>query len=269
MLTPEINLHGIQRTLLMPLACRAMESQRPDAILHDPCAVALYQALGSSRDLLLGMSGHDLFAAVMRVRQFDRYASNFAATHPDALLVDIGCGLNTRFERLDDGRIHWLGLDLPEVIALRRKLLPDCERSRTLAQSMFELSWLDEVAKTGKPVIFLAEGVFPYFSSAQVRPLVEAMAQRFPGGELVFDGIAPFMGWLNNHSSPVLKQTGTRVNWDVKDPRELEAWGLTLLERFGYFDRPEPRLGTVRMLRFIPLFRHGTYIVRYRLGNPT
>ena len=67
------NLQGVARTLLMPLACRAIGSVRPDAIIHDPRAVELYQSLGGSRDFLMGMSGHDLFAAVMRVRQFDRF----------------------------------------------------------------------------------------------------------------------------------------------------------------------------------------------------
>lgn len=265
--TPTQELKGIERTLLMPLACRAMESVREDAIIHDPKAVEVYQSLGGSDEFLLGMSGHDLYAAAMRVRQFDGYAQAFRASHPDALVVDIGCGLDTRFYRLDDGKLRWLGVDLPEVIELRRRLLPDGERCQTLAQSIFELSWLDVAAQLDRPTIFLAEGIFPYFSSKDLKPLLQVLVERFPGGELVFDGISPFMGWLNNHSSSVLKQTGTLVRWDVKDPIELEDWGLHLLERWGYFEKPEPRLGAVRIVRFIPPLRHGTYIVRYRLGQ--
>jgi len=87
------NLQGVARTLLVPLACRAIESVRPDAIIHDPRAVELYQSLGGSRDFLMGMSGHDLFAAVMRVRQFDRFARAFLAQNPGGLVVDVGCGL--------------------------------------------------------------------------------------------------------------------------------------------------------------------------------
>ncbi len=68
----------------------------------------------------MGMSGHDLFATVMRVRQFDAYARGFLSHNPGGLVVDIGCGLDTRFHRLDDGQVTWLGIDLPEVIALRR-----------------------------------------------------------------------------------------------------------------------------------------------------
>ena len=75
----------------MPLACRAIESPRPDAIIHDPRAVEVYNALGGSHDFLMGMSGHDLFAAVMRVRQFDTFARAFLAGNPGGLVVEIGC----------------------------------------------------------------------------------------------------------------------------------------------------------------------------------
>ena len=259
------NLQGIASTLLVPLACRAIESVRPDAIIHDPRSVEVYNALGGNRDFLMGMSGHDLFAAVMRVRQFDTFASAFLASHPGGMMVDIGCGLDTRFYRLDDGQLTWLGLDLPEVIDLRRQWLPDAARCTTIARSMLDLSWLDEVVKLERPVIFLAEGVFPYFKTSDVKPMLMAMAERFPAGELVFDALTPFLGWLHKFNSSVLKRSGTQVLWDAKNPAVLEDWGLVLLERWGYFDRPEPRLGAAGLMRYIPPLANGTYILHYRL----
>ncbi len=265
MTTP--NLQGVARTLLVPLACRAIESVRPDAIIHDPRAVELYQTLGGGPHFLMGMSGHDLFAAVMRVRQFDHIVRNFLAQHPGGLVVDIGCGLDTRFDRLDDGQMHWLGVDLPEVIALRRQWLPNPERCKTIAQSMLDLTWLDEVARINKPVIFLAEGVFPYFSISDVKPLLTAMMARFPAGELVFDATSPLMAWFHNQTSSVLKRSGAHIRWDAKNPADLEAWGLRLLERWGYFDKPESRLGGAGLIRFFPPLANATYILRYRLGK--
>lgn len=261
------NLHGVARTLLVPLACRAIESPRADAIIHDPRTVEVYKALGGSRDFLLGMSGHDLFATVMRVRQFDNFARDFLARNPGGLAVDIGCGLDTRFNRLNDGQMTWLGVDLPEVIELRRQWLPDTECCKSLAQSILEISWLDEVEQINKPVIFLAEGVFPYFSTREVKPLVMEMARRFPAGELVFDALSPWLAWLNNQTSSVLKRSGTRCRWDAKNPSELEDWGLLLLQRWSYFDKPEPRLGGAGMIRFIPPLANATYILHYRLGK--
>jgi O-methyltransferase involved in polyketide biosynthesis len=264
---PISNLQGVARTLLVPLACRAIESIRPDAILHDRRAVELYNALGGSRDFLLGMSEPDRLFTVMRMRQFDTFARSFLARNPGTLVVDIGCGLDTRFHRLDDGTLTWLGVDLPEVIHLRRQWLPDRPRSTTIARSMFELSWLAEVARFNKPVIFLAEGVFPYFSTRAVKPMLLAMAERFPTGELVFDAMAPFVAWLHKSSS-VLKRSGAEVRWDAKNPAELETWGLSLIERWGYFDSPEPRLGgAANLIRRIPLLANTAYVLHYQLSG--
>jgi len=260
------DLHGVARTLLVPLACRAIESIRPDAILRDPRAVEVYNALGGNPDFLMGMNGVDVFVTAMRARQFDNFARDFLARNPGGLVVDLGCGLDTRFNRLDDGRLFWLGVDLPEVIALRRKHLPDDERRKTIAQSMLEISWLDEVARMNKPAIFLAEGVFPYFSAADVKPLVMAMAARFPNGELVFDAASPFISRHHNRTSTVLKRSGTRIRWDAKNPQELETWGLRLLDHWYYFDNPEPRLRAFRWMRFIPFMAKATGIFHYRLG---
>jgi O-methyltransferase involved in polyketide biosynthesis len=179
--------------------------------------------------------------------------------------VDIGCGLDTRFDRLDNGQMTWLGLDLPEVIKLRRRFLPDAERRQNLAHSMFDLTWLDVAAQMNKPVIFLAEGVFPYFTAAEVKGVVMALAARFPGAELVFDAISPLMAGIHNRTNAILKETGAHVNWAVGDARQLEAWGLRLLDKWGYFDQREPRLGMFNLLRYIPFVANANYVLRYGL----
>ncbi len=259
------DLQGIASTLLVPLACRAIESNRPDAILHDPCAVEVYHALGGNTAFLMGMGKADQFVTVMRARQFDRFACAFLKRNPGGVIVDIGCGLDTRFNRIDDGRLTWVGLDLPEVISLRRTVLPESERCKTIPQSMLEISWLDEITRIGSPVLFLAEGVFPYFSTAEVRPLLLEMARRFPDGELIFDAAAPFISWFHNRSSSILKRTGLLARWDARNPQEIEAWGLQLLDHWYYFDEPEPRLGAFSWMRFIPFMAKATGIFHYRL----
>lgn len=265
MLVP--NLQGVARTLLVPLACRAIESSRADAIIHDPGAVDVYNSLGGNPDFLMGMSGTDVFVTAMRVRQFDAFARDFLARNPNGLVVDLGCGLDTRFDRLDDGQIYWIGVDLPEVIELRRKVLPNGARCKTIPQSILEVSWLDEVGQLKKPVIFLAEGVFPYFSTDDVKPLVMEMGRRFPTGELVFDAASPFISRHHNRTSSVLKRSGTRILWDAKNPQELETWGLHLLDHWYYLDKPEARLRSFRWMQFIPFMAKATGIFRYQLGS--
>ena len=267
MKTPTLELQGVSQTLLAALACRAIETSRPDALLCDPRAAELVDEFEGGKDWLQWMSPLDQTFTVMRVRQFDRYTRRFLAAHPEGLVVDIGCGLDTRFNRLDNGRMSWLGLDLQEVITLRRQFLPDAERCRSLACSMFDLTWLDEAGHLGKPAIFLAEGVFPYFTQDQVKPVITALAGRFIGGELVFDALSSMSVWMHNRTHPVLQESGVRLRWGLDDPRSLEAWGLRLMERWGYFDQREPRLGLAYLMRHIPGLAYSNYVLHYQLGN--
>ncbi|MBI4979883.1 MAG: class I SAM-dependent methyltransferase [Spirochaetes bacterium] len=261
------DLHGVARTLLVPLACRAVESIRPDAILRDPRAVEIYHALGGNPEFLLGMRATDAFITVMRARQFDTFTRTFLDTNPDGLVVDIGCGLDTRFHRLDNGRMSWLGIDLPEVIELRRSVVPDTDRAETIGISMLDVSWLDEAARHNRPVLFLAEGVFPYFSTGDVKPLLTEMAARFPGSELVFDAASPFISRHHNRMSSVLKRSGARARWDAKGPEAIEPWGFRLIDRWYYFDKPEPRLRAFGWMRLLPFIAKATGIFRYHIGG--
>ncbi len=263
MIDPDIQ--GVARTLLPPLACRARESVRPDAMLHDSQAVELFKHFADT-DCLMDMSALDQTFTAMRARQFDRYACAFLEVHPAGLVVDIGCGLDTRFFRLDNGQMAWLGVDLPEVISFRRQFLPDADRCQTLPCSLFDLAWVEEVARIGRPTIFLAEGVFVYFKESEVKPVVVALARYFPGSELAFDALSTLSIKMHNRTS-VPQQTGAHLNWGIDDPAALEAWGLCLLDRWGYFDDREPRVGLANLMRFIPFLANANFILHYRLNG--
>ena len=118
-------LSGVAETLLIPLYNRAMESQRPDAIMKDEKAVALVTQMSYDFDQVrkIRMTEGNKVARIMLTREMDRYARDFLSRHPEAVVVHIGCGLDSRFERVDNGRVEWYDLDLPDVIALRRKLI--------------------------------------------------------------------------------------------------------------------------------------------------
>lgn len=261
------SLGGVSETLLITLGYRANESLRPDALLRDSKAVEMANRLDYDLERFRGQAFAQL-VAVMRMREFDRYTRAFMAEHPNPVVVDIGCGLDTRFDRLDDGRVEWYDLDLPQVIAVRRELLAETPRRHFVAGSVLDLPWMDVVgAPERHSHLFLAEGVFPYLEPAQVQALVLALAARFPGSELIFDGLPRFMCWADRFH-PSLKGIQARVHWGMKCSDELEEWapGIRLLGEWHYFDQPEPRLGLYRLLRWIPLFGRGFRVVRYHLG---
>jgi O-methyltransferase involved in polyketide biosynthesis len=263
------DLPPVAKTLLAPLGCRARETQRADAILHDRRALEVMQTIEGGFNILSPMGNSDQVFTMMRARRFDMYAREFINLHPDGLVVDIGCGLDTRFYRLDNGRLHWLGIDLPEVIALRRRLLPYGKRNHSQGFSMLDLAWLDEVKRQKKPVIFLAEGVFCYFHEADVKRVIQAIASRFPGARLAFDILSMSSIKLHNRTSRTLKETNARLNWGVDDPHSLESWGLELVDVWGYFDDRESRLGLYHLMRLVPAWRDANRVVLYRAAGNT
>jgi O-methyltransferase involved in polyketide biosynthesis len=122
--TTKPDLSGVPATMLISLCIRAVESQRPDALIKDERAEALVRRLDPEtlRKTLALTEDSTRVVMIVKSRDFDRFTQDFLARHADAVVVHIGCGLDTRFDRVDNGRVEWYDLDLPEVIELRRKL---------------------------------------------------------------------------------------------------------------------------------------------------
>jgi O-methyltransferase involved in polyketide biosynthesis len=249
-----------------------MESQRPDALIKDDKAVALIKELNPDTSWIAKMrvDEDDKVGLVLRNREFDRYTRDFLTRHPQAVVVHIGCGLDARFERVDDGKVEWYDLDLSEVIELRKKLIGgEGVRYHFLSYSVFESEWLKQVSiHHQRPFLFLAEGVLIYFEEAQVKSLFLTVRDHFPGAELVCDAFSPYMVWLNNLRISRTK-IGARYQWRLKRGKDPEKWGndITLLDEWFYFNHPEPRLAHARWMRHIPPLAKASGIFRYRLGK--
>jgi O-methyltransferase involved in polyketide biosynthesis len=273
--TKSSTLDGVSETLLIPLYYRALETQHPDAMIKDEKAVELIKRLSSDEPFRYDsdwlkqtpMSEANKVLRIMLTREMDRYARDFLGRHPDATVIHIGCGLDSRFDRVDDGQVEWYDLDVPDVIELRRKLIGDeGGRYHLLGCSVLEDAWLETVmAHRGRPFLFLAEGVFMYFEEAQVKSLVLRLRDYFPDAELVFDAWRPFEVWLGN------LVLGGLLRWGFWHGQELEGWGdgIRLIDEWGYFDRPEPRLARFRWMA--PIFRllKPMRIFHFQLGNVT
>ncbi len=262
------DLSPVARTLLAPLACRAEESARPDAIIRDDRAREILARFEPGEIVPLKLEGADLIYTMMRARQFDRWAQAFLVAHPGGIVVDIGCGLDTRAARVDDGRRLWYGLDLPEVIALRRTLIPPGSREHLIEGSVTSGAWMNALAAERKPVLFIAEGVFCYLQELDLRRTFGILAERFPGSELAFDALTKFSIRLHN-MHPLLRKAGAHLAWGLDSGKDLESWGggIRLLEEWSYFGQNEPRLGFNNLIRYIPVMAKVNYLVRYRLGG--
>jgi len=266
---PPIKVEGlshVSETLFVPLYLRALESHRPDGLINDPKAVELVNRLDYDFSKLGGTAFSRIFP-LLRMREYDRRVRTFLSHHPEGIIIDIGCGLDTRYYRVDNGRATWYELDFPEVMTIRQQLLGESPRRYSISCSALDFAWMDDVQRLNRqPILFLSEGVFPYFERQEVKHLVKVLCERFQGSELIFDALPPgFVRWMRWH--PALRATNARLGWGLVDSREPEQWypGIRLMSEWFYFDQPEPRLRWYRLLKwFAPISR--ARIVQYRLG---
>lgn len=216
-----VRLGTVQETLLIPLYGRAVESRKPEAALRDPAAEAMVAAI--DYDFARFDGGSNLIGTVLRTNLFDHWVRAFLAEHPDGTVVEIGTGLNTRYERVDNGRAHWFELDLPDVIELRRTFFADTPRRRMLATSVLDDGWTAAPLASGGPYFLAAEAVLTFLPEQDVRRAFDVLAGCFPGALLALDTMGP--GVVDTQDShDVLGRVEARFRWNCPDPRRLEDW---------------------------------------------
>jgi O-methyltransferase involved in polyketide biosynthesis len=251
-----VQLGSVEETLLVPLYGRAIESRRKHPILVDPRAAEIVEAI--DWDFPRFGQRWRVFACAARSAMFDVPVGEFLRRHPEGTVVEIGCGLNTRFERLDNGRVHWFDLDLPDTIELRRRFFSESERRTMLAASVVDPSWIETVRRSPGPYFFVAETVFIYLEEAQVRAALSQIARSFPGAGIAFDS-ASRRAVDGGNKDQASRKLAARFVWACQDPREIEGWdiGLHLVESRSMVDVPDclkPRLSWTARIGF-GLFR--------------
>ena len=178
---PSFSITDVSSTMLITLYARARESISINPIIKDPKAVEMIEIIkkeiaGSDNPIhkkILKNSYNPKLAVTMalRSRRFDRYVSDFLSKYPQGTIINLGCGLDTRFYRIDNGTVIWYDIDFPEVIELRRRFMEENSRHFFIGNSVLNPDWFPEV-KTGGPYLILAEGLFMYLSEFGVEELV-------------------------------------------------------------------------------------------------
>ena len=247
----KIEKNTVQETLIIPLFARKVCSELYPDLYRDETAVRLIDQLDydfseaekNSRSLMQRFGSLEV-----TVRQYDLAfeVRDYLKDHPNAAVVNLGCGLDSTGKACDNGSCKIYNLDFPDVIAMRNELLPAGDREQNSPCDLNDTAWSSKINATGG-AIFFASGVFYYFLTEQVKVLVQSMADAFPGGVLVFDAanrtavkmIAKT--WLK---SAKIKDVG--AYFAVSDaPKEIGAWDsrLQVTSRgymLGYNDLKDP-----------------------------
>lgn len=233
-----LQLTGVSQTLLLPLLGRALLSQRPNPPIYDQKAIELVNALNVDFEFIQNNIGKKTpLRWIARAYHFDNAIKNYLKKFPDATIVNLGAGLDTTFYRVDNGRLSWIDLDVPEVILLREKILPPPDRVFYLSQSVMDFSWMQKVKELEKPTFFFAGGLLMYLPPLQVKSLLVEMAGNFPQSHFIFDVISSTQMIASNKMLHNIHMNNAIIQWPVDTGKSLETFSPHILCRahFPYF----------------------------------
>lgn len=259
----------VANTLFINLLMKCHEHRKPGGFYKDPVACRVVESV--DYDFSKFEKGKKMSTSIaMRAKYFDDVTEEFIRDRPEPVVVFAGCGLDARYHRLAPpltDKAVFYELDLPEVITLRKQLLPPGDNDILLPGSVFDTEWMDTLKKAHPTADFLftLEGVVIYFDNQEVGRMMRNLAQRFAGGKVLFDAVS---SWLcrNQDRMGLTKTTKSPMKLALDDEREVEAWADNLrLEscRF-YSDFKEFRhapFAMRTMIKLVPVFRKSSKII--------
>jgi len=246
-----IEKNTVQETLVIPLYGRKVCTELFPNLYRDDAAKRMIEQVDYDFSLLEKQSKNTMYRfgfleVAMRQNDLAEEIKDYLKTHPQAAVVNLGCGLDDTGRNCDNGKCKIYNLDFESVIDMRNKLLPAGEREENVACDLNDTAWFDKIdASDG--AVFYASGVFYYFFTEQVKQLVQKMSEAFPGGKLVFDA-------ANKSAGKLLRKTWLKVAkikdvgayFNVSDAKkELSVWGdnINVSSRgymLGYNDLKDP-----------------------------
>ncbi|MDR3610873.1 MAG: class I SAM-dependent methyltransferase [Ignavibacteriaceae bacterium] len=225
-----IKLGSVQKTLLLPLWGRAIETQKPKPLLIDNKAVSIIKSIPYDFTVISkNINKFVQFGWIARSLYFDKKINAFIDLYPEATIVNIGCGLDTTFDRVDNGKIQWIDLDLPDTIELRSNYISESDRRQFIPKSVLDTSWYKRIEKKNNVMLLIA-GVLHYFDESDVKRLFNDFHTFLPGVEVIFDYASKLGMKISNKR--VLKKGGMDksafIRWGIDNVLEIEKWNSSI-----------------------------------------
>lgn len=216
-----ISLTNLQKTLLITLHAKAVDSECQDSILSDRHALRAAELIDFDFSRFK-LSRNAIVALAIRAKALDLWTEEFLRENRYANVIHVGCGLDSRYWRLKMAEgVSWWEVDYPEVISLREKIYEPQPGCHLIGADILKDEWLKHIPND-VPTIVVAEGVLPYFSQETAIKFLTSVVSHFPSGQLAFDAYNRWgVMWLNQ--LPIMRQTQEKLHWAVDDPRQLEA----------------------------------------------
>ncbi|MFD9962953.1 class I SAM-dependent methyltransferase [Amycolatopsis sp. NPDC058986] len=258
-------------TMLATLYGRALDSRLDNPILGDRAADEAVRQIDYDFPKL-GLTGERAASVVLRAKPIDDWSAEYLREHPDAVVVHLGCGMDTRVYRLDPPpTVQWFDVDYPEVVELRRKIFPERANYRTIGSSVTDFGWLDQVP-SDRPALIVAEGLTMYLTPEGGEELLQRLVAKFPSGELICD-VFSRLGIKLQKINPVVRKAGATLYWGIDDLREFERFGLDPVSALDASEWATPEVMAkvspvtrmqLRATKYFPLVRKMARIGRWR-----
>jgi O-methyltransferase involved in polyketide biosynthesis len=241
-----MDLSQVSRTAILLLICRAVESEKDKTLFDDPMAVLSLDRLmsmASEKDkrwiiskkrMYAGIHVRDAIAGARKGKVFDNAAHRFIIDHPKCTVINLACGFDTRFWRIENENCTYIELDLPEVITLKKEILKDHLGYELIGCSVLNTSWIDQVTSNGNTgFLLLAEGLFMWLPKPDATGLLQEIAARFDRSQLVLEMVPEKYTrgiWKSLFRVHSRLEWGLDVAWlsGIKHPHDLEAYGNSL-----------------------------------------
>ena len=262
----KIDLGTVQETLMLPLWARAREAEKDNPVVCDTYARNILERIDYDFSRIEdGPAADHQGVWAIRAYNFDNIIEAFIENTSRSVVVNIGAGLDTTFQRVDEGTVLWINIDLPDVVALRQRLIPDSEREMTIAKSIFDFTWVDDISgwTKGRSILFMAAGVLCYFEAREVENLFRRLSETFPSSHVIFDAMSRFVAWGTNRE--IIKKSGfdasKLIKWPLKRASNLRRWVDTIkvVEEYPMLSRVPARNGfskkEIAQIKITGLFR--------------
>jgi len=279
-----ININDVSETAFLTLQCHALDALAKRPYLNDTSAIHTIELLknhssNSDRNLHPRLfekkvKSNLVAHTALRAKKYDNYIRNFLNQFPEAVVVNIGCGLDDRFERVDNGKVTFYDLDLPDIINIKRQIFPEKERYKQISRSVFDFDWMDSI-QNGH-VILVAEGVFMYCREQDVRALFFQLQKKFKNPEIVCEVFNSkwLSGWRKRVTEIKLKKElkfgeGATYEFGIPDSDAIESWdkGMKLIGDWSYLDSEELTSSLMKLMRHSNSLRKVLWTVHYLLSN--
>lgn len=250
----KIKLDGVMETMLIPLAAKAAETTCNHPRITDVEAVKIKSMIDYDFTRFEKRLTHE--GVIARTIILDREIQKDINHYPNANCISIGCGLDTRYQRLQHHNIQWYNLDFVEVISLRKQLITEGENVHYIERSALDSSWVQEIKNRDRKTIIILEGLLMYFTETEVKSLLNIIKNGFRDCIIYMELMHPMVAKQSKHHDTV-KETNAVFKWGIKYSKDVEKLciGLKYKQEWNLFEALTDRGIAFKVANAIPFIR--------------